>query len=231
MRKFILSTIVSLFFATVANTRDFSAGADLVSSYVWRGLHLSGTSIQPTLGFSAGNFSVGAWGSVAVTEVQGYKELDLNIVYRVAGFSIGISDYWIPNDSSSYFNYDASKGTAHTFEANLGYTLPFEKFPLSLSWNTNFAGFDGKKNNGKTAWSSYVELSYPFAVKDVSLVASLGFAPWETDYYNATGFSVLNISLKATREIKIGDFALPVFVQAILNPRTENAFLVFGFSL
>ncbi|MDR2465876.1 MAG: hypothetical protein LBD35_00670 [Prevotellaceae bacterium] len=231
MKRFILLTIVPLFFVNAAIARDFSAGADLVSSYVWRGLHLSGTSIQPSLGFSAGNFSIGAWGSMPVADFQSYKEFDLSISYQVAGFSIGINDYWIPNDSSSYFNYDKNKGTAHTFEASVGYTLPIEKFPLSLSWNTNFAGFDGTKSNGKTAWSSYFELSYPFTVKEVALSASLGLSPWETDYYNAPGFSVINISLKATKEIKLGGFALPVWVQTILNPRAENVFLVLGISL
>ena len=231
MKRFILVTIVPFLFATTANTRDFSAGADLVSSYVWRGSHLSGTSIQPSLGFSAGGFSIGAWGSVPVADFQSYKEFDLNITYQVAGFSIGINDYWIPNDSASYFNYNKNKGTAHTFEASIGYTLPLEKFPLSLSWNTNFAGFDGTKSNGKTAWSSYFEISYPFAVKDVALTAILGLTPWETDYYNANGFSVINVSLKATKELKLGKFTLPVFVQTILNPRTENVFLVFGLSL
>ncbi|MDR2424156.1 MAG: hypothetical protein LBD59_05465 [Prevotellaceae bacterium] len=229
MTKLSLLTIVLIMFATTARTQEFSAGADIVSSYVWRGLNLSGTSIQPSLGFSAGNFSVGAWGSVDITGFQVYKELDLTVGYQFAGFSIGVTDYWIaPEGSVSYFNY--SDTAAHTFEATLGYTLPCEKFPLSLSWSTNFAGFDGVKSNGDVAWSSYFEIACPFTVKSVALTAALGLTPWETDFYGAGGFAVINTSLKAVKELKIGEFTLPVSVQAILNPRAENAFLVFGIS-
>jgi hypothetical protein len=130
-----------------------------------------------------------------------------------------------------YFNYDKDNGTAHTFEATIGYTLPVESFPLSLSWSTNFAGTDGVKSNGKTAYSSYFEASYPFSVKDISLDAAIGLTPWETSFYGANGFSVLNVSLKAAKEIKITDsFSLPVFGQVVVNPRTEDAFLVVGIS-
>jgi hypothetical protein len=230
MKKFILmAALFSL--AATTKAQEFSLGADVVSSYVWRGANLGGTSIQPSLGFSAGNFSIGAWGSVNAVDFQSYKELDLTASYSFAGISIAVTDYWIaPEGTSSYFNYDKNKGTAHTFEGTLGYTFPMEKFPLSLSWSTNFAGFDGVKSNGKTAWSSYFELSYPFTVKNVSLTAALGLTPWETDYYASGGFSVINLSLKAVKEIKIGEFVLPVFAQFILNPRIENTFLVFGIS-
>ena len=230
MKRLSLLTLVLIMSATAARTQEFSAGADIVSSYVWRGLNLSGTSIQPALGFSAGNFSVGAWGSVDFAGLQAYKEFDLTVGYTVAGFSIGVTDYWVVPEGTtpSYFNY--SDTAAHTFEATLGYTLPCEKFPLSLSWSTNFAGFDGVKSNGKIARSSYFEVSYPFTVKNVALTAALGLTPWETDYYAAGGFAVINTALKAVKELKIGEFTLPVSVQAIVNPCAENAFLVFGIS-
>jgi hypothetical protein len=63
------------------------------------------------------------------------------------------------------------------------------------------------------------------------LDAAIGLTPWETSFYGANGFSVLNVSLKAAKEIKITDsFALPVFGQVVVNPRTEDAFLVIGIS-
>ena len=37
---------------------NFKVSADVVSSYVWRGAYNAGASIQPTLGMSAGNFSL-----------------------------------------------------------------------------------------------------------------------------------------------------------------------------
>ena len=230
MKRIILLTALFLV-AVTTQAQKFSLGADLVSSYVWRGFNFGGTSIQPSIGFEAGNFSIGAWGSVNASDFQSYKEFDLTAGYRFSGISIAVTDYWIAQEgTSSYFNYNKDKGTAHTFEASLGYALPIAKFPLSLSWNTNFAGIDGLKSNGKTAWSSYFELSCPFDIKDVALTAALGLTPWETDYYSAGSFAVINVSLKAVKEIKISELHLPLFVQLVLNPRTENAFLVFGVS-
>ncbi|GHT88145.1 hypothetical protein FACS189474_2830 [Bacteroidia bacterium] len=236
MKKVVL-TIVVFLCVFGAKAQEFSVGADVVSSYVWRGQYLGGASIQPGVGFSAGGFSIGAWGSTDIVNLASAKEFDLSVGYEISGFSVGITDYWIvPQDEnrSRYFNYDKDNGTAHTFEATIGYTLPVESFPLSLSWSTNFAGTDGVKLDGeeeKTAYSSYFEASYPFSVKDIALTAAIGLTPWETSAYGANGFSVLNISLAAAKEIKITDsFSLPVFGQIVVNPRSEDAFLVIGIS-
>ncbi|MDR1738866.1 MAG: hypothetical protein LBR66_08650 [Candidatus Symbiothrix sp.] len=221
-----------------AKAQEFSVGADVVSSYVWRGQHLGGLSIQPSLGFSVAGLSIGAWGSTDIingfTTLPGYsKELDLSIGYEIAGLTVGITDYFITPGGVSYFNYSADEGTAHTFELNLGYTLPIEKLPLSLSWNTNFAGAVGLNNEGEDAYASYFEVSYPFAVKDVSLTAALGLTPWaNTSYGNIgdSGFNVINLALTASKELKLGSFSIPVFGQLVINPRAEDIFLVFGAS-
>ena len=81
-----------------------------------------------------------------------------------------------------------------------------------------FAGQD-KDENGNQNYSSYVELNFPFTVKGADLNATCGFA-------------VTNVALKATKDIKITDsFSLPIFTQAIWNPRMEDAHLVLGISL
>jgi len=234
MKKVFL-TLAVMISALVANAQEseFSIGADVVSSYVWRGQYLGGAAVQPGVGYSIGGLSVGAWGSVNIVNPVDSKEFDLAVSYTVAGLTVGITDYYIVSQTDlrpSYFNYSTDKGTAHTFELNLGYTLPVESLPLSLSWNTNFAGADGIKSNGKTAYSSYFEVSYPFTVGGVSLDAAVGLTPWETSFYGANGFSVINTALKASKEIKIADFTLPAFGQIVINPRTEDAFLVFGLS-
>ncbi|KAA6302119.1 MAG: hypothetical protein EZS26_001720 [Candidatus Ordinivivax streblomastigis] len=232
--KKIIAAIVVLVCATGMKAQEVTVGTDVVSSYVWRGGQLSGTSIQPSFDFSAGSFSVGAWGSVDLLGSV-HKELDLTIGYEVQGVSLSITDYWIPVSSAgttnpSYFVYDTDKNTGHTFEATIGYTLPIESCPLSLAWSTNFAGVDGVNADGKTAYSSYFEASYPFNVKDIAVEAAIGLVPWATNFYSTNGFNITNISLKAGKEIKIADFTIPVFGQFVVNPRTEDAFLVFGVS-
>ena len=186
-KKSILRTMavaaVCMLGATSVKAQEFTIQGDFVSSYVWRGIYQGGAaSFQPTLGFSAGNFSTG-----------------------------------------------------HHFEAGLSYTLPVEKFPLSITWYTMFAGADRKindKGEDKQAYSSYVELNYPFSVKGVDLNATCGMVPYETPQYNVNGFAVTNFALKATKALNFNErFSLPIFVQAIWNPRMEDAHLVFGVTL
>lgn len=50
-----------------ADKVNFKVSADVVSSYVWRGAYNAGASIQPTLGMSAGNFSLTVWGSKEIS--------------------------------------------------------------------------------------------------------------------------------------------------------------------
>ena len=56
--------------------------------------------------------------------------------------------------------------------------------------------------------------------------------PYAAPQYNCDGFAVTNVALKGTTQIRFTDkFALPVFAQAVWNPRMEDAHLVFGISL
>ena len=113
--------------------------------------------------------------------------------------------------------------------------MPVEKFPLSIAWYTMFAGAD-KNDKGGQNYSSYVELNYPFSVKAVNLNLTCGFLPYEAGVgvYGVpnSGFAVTNVALKGTTDIKITDsFSIPVFAQAIWNPRMEDAHLLFGITL
>ena len=120
--------------------QEVSVGADLVSSYIWRGQQLGSVSIQPNLGIAYKGFSFGAWASSDLTKMD--LELDFSVGYTVGGFSAVITDYWFNYTASpQYFNYQKDKNTAHTFEAGVSYNFG-ESFPLTLSWYTNFAGAD-----------------------------------------------------------------------------------------
>ena len=84
--------------------------------------------------------------------------------------------------------------------------------------------------------SSNNNLYNPFSVKSVDLNLTCGFLPYEAGVgvYGVpnSGFAVTNVALKGITEIKITDnFSIPVFAQAIWNPRMEDAHLVFGFTL
>ena len=203
---------------------------DVVSSYIWRGQDLGDVSLQPTLGIGYKGLSLTAWGSVGLSDPSDTKEFDLTLGYTIGGFNIGITDYWFNgglDPENRYFKYDAH-GTNHVFEANVGYDFG----PASLQWFTNFAGNDGMNNDGKRAYSSYVELAVPFKLATVDWTATAGAVPFATDFYGTDGFAVTNLALKATKEIKVSEsFSVPVFGQVIANPCSQKAYLVIGFTL
>ena len=102
----------------------------------------------------------------------------------------------------------------------------------SVQWYTNFAGNDGVNKDGKRAYSSYAEVVVPFKLASVDWTATAGAVPFATDYYGTNGFAVTDLSLRATKDIKVTDsFSIPVFAQVATNPCTQKAYLVFGLTL
>ncbi len=228
---FALGLVMSL--ATFAQDEvEATIGGDIVSQYIWRGQDLGNAAIQPTLGIAYKGLSLSAWGSYGIANSDDTKELDLTLTYTIGGFNMGITDYWT-NDGGDpdarYLKYEAHS-TNHVFEANVGYDFGF----ASLQWYTNFAGDDGLNKNGKRAYSSYFEAIVPFKLATVDWTAIAGVVPYATDYYNewTSGFSVTNVALKASKDIKITDtFSVPIFAELSANPRTQKAYLVLGLTL
>ena len=235
MKKYVISLMLLTVALTTAaqetqepeDKLEATVATDIVSQYIWRGQDLGHVSFQPTLGIAYKGLSLTAWGSVGLTDPADTKEFDLTLSYTAGGFNIGITDYWFNTPEERYFLYDANK-TSHIFEANIGYDFG----PAAIQWFTNFAGNDGYNKDGKRAYSSYVELSAPFKLASVDWSATVGAVPYATDFYGVDGFAVTNVSLKATKDIKVTDsFSIPVFAQVAANPSTEKAYLVFGFTL
>lgn len=215
--------------------------AELVSSYVWRGTLATASptpNIQPTLAYVKGNFEIGAWGS---TDFQGsYKEVDPYVSYTAGKLKFTVTDYNWSFNHANYFNYKNSE-TGHMFEGSIGYSGP-ESFPISISWNTMFYGYDKKpSDNTKQAYSTYIELGYTQG----PAAFFFGFTPWQ-GYYNNYGitsfdptaskktFSVVNIGTTVTKAVKITDsYSLPLRATLALNPAASYAkadfvHLVFG---
>lgn len=209
---------------------ETNLSGDIVSSYIWRGQDLGSAAIQPTLGVGYKGLSLTAWGSYGLVNSDDVKELDLTLAYSFGGLNIGVTDYWFDaglDPDNRYFKYDAH-GTNHLFEANIGYDFGI----ASLQWFTNFAGNDGVNNDGKRAYSSYVEAAVPFKLSSIEWTATAGAVPFATTFYGTSGFAVTNLSLRATKEIKVTDtFSIPIFGQVTANPCSQKAYLVLGFTL
>jgi hypothetical protein len=232
MKKIVLFAMGMLLCSTaIAQDKvETTISSDFVSSYIWRGQDLGSVAVQPTLGLGYKGLSLTAWGSYGLTNPDDVKEFDLTLAYSTGGLNIGITDYWFSaglDPDARYFKYDAH-GTNHVFEATVGYDFG----PVALAWYTNFAGNDGVNKNGKRAYSSYVEANLPFRLVGVDWTATAGAVPYATTSYGTTGFAVTNLSLRATKDIKVSDsFSIPIFGQVTGNPCSQKAYLVLGFTL
>ena len=239
MKGIIVAFTLCLVGITGMKAQEINLQGDFVSSYIWRGMYQTGFSVQPTLGFKAGGFSLTAWGSTdfdgtSASEGAAAKEIDLTAAYTFgeSGLTLSVADlWWAGQGAKKYFHFNSHE-TAHHFEAGLAYTLPVEKLPLSIAWYTMFAGMD-KNMKGKQNYSSYVELNYPFSLKGVGLNATCGVVPYAAvNQYGNNGFAVTNLALKGSKDIKITDsFSLPIFAQVIWNPCLEDTHVVFGITL
>jgi len=196
------------------------AGADLVSSYVWRGVYQTGASFQPSLSASFAGLTLGVWGSTDFATP--FKEFDFALSYEIAGLSLGITDYWWSGQGEPYFKYKEQ----HLFEFSVGYYFG-DNLPLSLGWNTMFSGDQDKNEDGKQRGSSYFSIGYDFQVKGVECSAEAGITPWKGIYQDK--FDLMSLSLKASKKVTItNEFSLPLFAQVILCPAKNDAHLVFG---
>jgi len=190
-------------------TSSWTTGVDLYSSYVWRGAKFgSGPAMQPTVKYTNGGFSIGAWGSYCFSTNEA-TEADLFASY---GFSLGenstlsfaVTDYYFP--TAEYFD-----GNSHYFEPMV--SLGLGKLSLAAAYMTN-------------AEDTYVEAGYNAGA--VSLFAGAGNGQYTKD----ASFNLCNVGLKTSKSIKISDsFTIPVSGSVILNPSTEQFHIVVGISL
>jgi hypothetical protein len=76
----------------------FDISADLVSRYVWRGVEFGNSpAIQPSLTYTKGGFSLGAWGNYSFNTNTRGTELDIFAAYAFDfGLSITVTDYYFP---------------------------------------------------------------------------------------------------------------------------------------
>lgn len=187
---------------------EFSATADVVSAYMWRGQKLGCASFQPSATVAYKGFSLTAWTNYTF-DGHSEEELDLTLAYETGNFSVSVTDYWYPDSS-----------TEHILEGQIGYDFGF----LSANWYTNIAGKDNEN-------ASYISVIAPFSLIGLDWEAEVGATPWGTDYYGTDKFSVCDLSLGASKEINITkSFSTTLFAKGTYNPTAEKAYFTFGFS-
>lgn len=209
--KFILLTIVALLSPNITYSQDF--GADLVSSYVWRGTQFgSGAHIQPYMDLGSGNLTGGVWGSFPTSAKGGGNELDLWVSYDFGLLALTVTNYTFPNEGGVYADGEGLFNGDYT----------------ELAASTSIMGVDLSAGYFTEVEALYVELGFSTGAVDIAL----GYGDDQADgFYAGGGSGLVNMSFSGSKDIQISDnYALPVFGSFILNPEAETAFLVFGIS-
>ncbi len=215
MKIIVAITLLSVAWSLPAQEAEskWTAGADLVSSYLWRGLYLSNAAVQPGLSFSAGGFTIGGWGSASF---DGVLEADLYAAYTFGfGLTLGATDYYFPSieGGNDYFDTDKATG-AHILELNGGYEI--SGLSLAANYVLNEAG-----GAGSAGGDTYFEVGY--AYRNINLFVGGGDGLQTED----GDFNITNIGIGVTKELTITpSFTLPLTCSAILNPDREKFYLV-----
>ncbi|MDP3685102.1 MAG: hypothetical protein Q8S01_14335 [Ignavibacteria bacterium] len=225
-KNMLLFAIILL--SSISSFAQLKFGSDFYSRYVWRGVDFGDSpSFQPTLYYTTGAFTIGAWGAYSFPgNVVNYSENDLFASYafsteKSGTFTLLFTDYYFPSAGIKFSDFEKNGG-AHTMEAGLSYSGP-EKFPVSLAV---FANVHNDVDN-----SSYIQIAYPFTVSDATLTLSAGFTPSKSVYYGTTKGALINLGASAAKSIPITDkFSVPVTVSYISNPNLDKTYLTFGMS-
>ena len=225
-----------LFTTSAVQAQSVDVGGTLASRYVWRGTDFgNAAAIQPSLSFSQGGFTIGAWGSFALspgtgaTEVtdsqgditgvtavpeSGVNENDLYASYTFdtggsGSVSVFVTDFYFSTPGADFFDYDGDTGS-HVIEPGVSYSGP-ESLPISLHASINAYGRGAV--DGNEIW---LEASYPFSVNEVDLSIAVGGTPNDNatdegasgNYYGTdadTDAGITKLSLSASKSIEITD--------------------------
>jgi hypothetical protein len=224
----LLTLAVALFagFGTsTAQAEGFKVGADVVSSYVWRGGELGDSpAIQPNLSYTFSNgISVGAWGSYGIKDsgVERYKEIDLTVSLPVGPFTFMVTDYNNASNNSDAYNF--SDNGPNVIELSTAYA----KGNLSLLAAINVAGNKGDStiNTDGTKHAKYFEAGYKFYEKDgysAKAVCGVGDEDYYGDQFGVgknNKLALVNTGISVSKDRYTGSY--------VYNPDTEASYLVF----
>ncbi|MBI3123596.1 MAG: hypothetical protein HYZ10_04250 [Ignavibacteriales bacterium] len=234
MKKLYIAIIILT--ASITSFAQIKVGADIYSRYLWRGIDFGDApAFQPSLSYTSGSFTVGAWGSYAFpTAGPTYAENDLWASYAISteasgSFSAIVTDYYVPSAGIPFGHFKhkveqdgTPKFAAHTIEGGLTYSGP-EKFPISLAL---YANLSNDPDN-----STYIQVGYPVAVSEATVTFAAGFVPSKSAYYLVDKGNIINLSITASKTISVTDkFSFPINVSYISNPSQDKTYLVFGAS-
>jgi hypothetical protein len=236
---------------------------DLASRYLWRGQSWGGNYfvVQPAINYSVTDkLLVGFWATSnfkndyyypdGENSTVGYQEIDFNINYQINSFlSLQLWDYYWPSVEkidgvdNSFYNYGPDG--VKTVDAMMVFDFSDYGIPINATLSTLIAGndyrYDSNGENPKQNYTTYLEAGY--TLEKIYKKITIDFLAGavlnnQAEYYTSGDYdkvSLVNLSLKATREFKLSEkWTMPLSVNYIHNAATKNTeffgknFLVVG---
>lgn len=212
-------------------------GADMVSSYLWRGYNIGGLSIQPSVTLDWNGLYICGWGSIGAdnwTFEDMSPEMDITIGYDNYGVQIDLTHlYYFGGDPffpRGGFKPEPEEESSSTMEAHIGFHLGdiIEAVPLSIDWHTTVFGADyyiNEAGEAERAWSTYIQVGYDLNLPlDFVLGAKVGITPWKGLYSNynevwknAKTVAINNVNLRLERAFEWENLYLGVWGECMLN--------------
>ncbi len=231
---------------------SWSAGAELNSAYLSRGMNNGGLALQPEISIGYAGVALTAWGSIGV-ENNAFQalapEFDLQLSYSVFGFTLAVNQIYLC-DGTKFFNF--TNPTLEQFESNNHNTAQTElifgydfaeltNIPLTFEWVTYIAGDDHyiveneQGKNLKRAYSTYIGVGYDWELPlGFTISPTIGITPWKSYYTLYEGdFAVNELSLQVTwgyEKVFKNDsrMLLDIYVLGMMNTfklHPDNAFV------
>ena len=222
---------------------SLEVGADLVSSYLWRGYNLGGLSIQPSVTFDWKGLYISGWANIGADNWKFQNinpELDITIGYDNFGFKLDLTHLYYFGGEKYFKGLGDPNNpfSSSTMELHAGIDIGewAEILPLTIDWHTTVLGYDPvfdkegqlaltPAGNTKRAYSTYIQVGYDISLPlDITLGIKLGFTPWKgmySDYEEVwtsgrtVGFN--NIQLRAEREFELKHLYINVWGEAMFN--------------
>ncbi|SNR33674.1 hypothetical protein [Flavobacterium sp. ov086] len=215
----------------------------LTTSHLWRGLIINPSmTVMGDIHYALDkkqNFSVGVWGGNGFDGK--YTEVDYYVQYKHKGLTIGLWDLFNTTNvvHPEVFNYDKNT-TTHLIDLRTSYRFS-EKFPLRVEADIILYGNDKELTANldyKNRYSTYVELGYPLIKNEqITLDAYMGAGfslDGRSNLYLTdpnSNFGIVNTGLKASKNITVLQYKLPVFAGIMWNPAEKYTRMQLGVSL
>ncbi len=233
MRR-LLPLLIALL-ATLSLDAQPQMSVSIENMHLWRGGEVAdGFVLTTDLAYSDSQerFKVGFWGGT--NSVGEYKEFNYYANYNFAGFCLALSDTYNFSSYATYnneqfFNYDPST-TGRFLDATLRYDFG-EKLPLVLSWSTVVFGRDRDVDNSFNRYSTFCYAGYKlYDNKGWQIDAGIGGAfALRADSTRANFFGsrsgVVELTLKASHSLTLGDYNLPLYMLMMWNPQSDEAYM------